>query len=166
MNMINYYLLKGQSEFLHVKQKQLPCLSSLYVCILAQSWSSDTAQQVTCMSGDTCLKLHSFQMSVACFLLCWRFCFLFPPNSLSSLSFSLPFFLDTSVSDMSVSSGQASSHLFGVTTYIHERLHASVLQVSRLCTAKPTAWKRGCGEVKLPPNSPLSKRERCNACTF
>ena len=27
MNMINYYLLKGQSEFLHVKQKQLPCLS-------------------------------------------------------------------------------------------------------------------------------------------
>ena len=25
MNMINFYLLKGQSEFLHVKQKQLPC---------------------------------------------------------------------------------------------------------------------------------------------
>ena len=25
MNMIDYYLLKGQSEFLHVKQKQLPC---------------------------------------------------------------------------------------------------------------------------------------------
>ena len=49
MNMINYYLLKGQSEFLHVKQKQLPRLSKFYVCVLAHSWSSDTARQVTCM---------------------------------------------------------------------------------------------------------------------
>ena len=32
MNMINYYLLKGQSEFLHVKQKQLPCLSK-FLCV-------------------------------------------------------------------------------------------------------------------------------------
>ena len=32
MNMINYYLLKGQSEFLHVKQKQLPCLVKVCAC--------------------------------------------------------------------------------------------------------------------------------------
>ena len=32
MNMINYYLLKGQSEFLHVKQKQPPCLSK-FLCV-------------------------------------------------------------------------------------------------------------------------------------
>ncbi len=50
MNMINYYLLKGQSEFLHVKQKQLPCLSKfIRRVLLAHSWSSDTARQVTCM---------------------------------------------------------------------------------------------------------------------
>ena len=32
MNMINYYLLKGQSEFLHVKQKQLPCFVKVCTC--------------------------------------------------------------------------------------------------------------------------------------
>ena len=32
MNMINYYLLKGQSEFLHVKQKQLPCFVKVGTC--------------------------------------------------------------------------------------------------------------------------------------
>ena len=47
MNMINFYLLKGQSEFLHVKQKQLPCFK-VSVCISAHSWSSDSAIQVTC----------------------------------------------------------------------------------------------------------------------
>ena len=47
MNMINFYLLKGQSEFLHVKQKQLPCFK-VSVAILAHSWSSDSAIQVTC----------------------------------------------------------------------------------------------------------------------
>ena len=47
MNMIDFYLLKGQSEFLHVKQKQLPCLK-VSVCISAHSWSSDSAIQVTC----------------------------------------------------------------------------------------------------------------------
>ena len=46
MNMINFYLLKGQSEFLHVKQKQLPCFK-VSVCISAHSWSSDSAIQVT-----------------------------------------------------------------------------------------------------------------------
>ena len=47
MNMIDFYLLKGQSEFLHVKQKQLPCFK-VSVCISAHSWSSDSAIQVTC----------------------------------------------------------------------------------------------------------------------
>ena len=46
MNMINFYLLKGQSEFLHVKQKQLPCFK-VSVCFSAHSWSSDSAIQVT-----------------------------------------------------------------------------------------------------------------------
>ena len=32
MNMINYYLLRGQSEFLHVKQKQLPCFVKVHTC--------------------------------------------------------------------------------------------------------------------------------------
>ena len=36
MNMIDFYLLKGQSEFLHVKQKQLPCFK-VSVAILAQA---------------------------------------------------------------------------------------------------------------------------------
>ena len=48
MNMINLYLLKGQSEFLHVKQKQLPCFK-VSVCVSAHSWSSDSAIQVTCI---------------------------------------------------------------------------------------------------------------------
>ena len=47
MNMINFYLLKDQSEFLHVKQKQLPGFK-VSVCISAHSWSSDSAIQVTC----------------------------------------------------------------------------------------------------------------------
>ena len=34
MNMINYYLVKGQSEFLHVKQKQLPCFVKVCACAL------------------------------------------------------------------------------------------------------------------------------------
>ena len=46
MNMINFYLLKGQSEFLQVKQKQLPCFK-VSVCFSAHSWSSDSAIQGT-----------------------------------------------------------------------------------------------------------------------
>ena len=97
-------------------------------------------------------------MFVTCFLLCWRFCFLFPPNSLSYFLVFPPLSQvshDTSVSDTSVSPGQVSFHThirrcdikISQVTY----LYTSILQVSRLCRAKPTAWKRGCGKVKSPP---------------
>ena len=81
-----------------------------------------------------------------------------PTRSLIS-SFSLPLSqvyhdMCTSVSDTSVSPGQVSFHntrrcaiQISQATY----LYTSILQVSRLCIAKPTAWKRGCGKVKLPP---------------
>ncbi len=67
--MINYYLLKGQGEFLHVKQKQMPCLSKFYVCVLAHSRSSDTARQVTCM-----VRWHMPQVCILS-----NVCHLFPP---------------------------------------------------------------------------------------
>ena len=93
-----------------------------------------------------------FRMFVTCFLLCWRSGFLFPPNSLSFSSFSLPLFQvyhDTSVSDTSVSPGQVSFHTnirrCDIRILEATYLYTSILQVSRLCIAKPTAWKRGCG---------------------
>ena len=85
---------------------------SLYVCVLAHSWSSDTAQQLTCMvrrhMPQVCIHFECRSL-ISSYVLCWRFCFLFPPNSLSSISFPSPFFPDTSVSDTSVSSGQVST---------------------------------------------------------
>ena len=103
-------------------------------------------------------SLHSFRMFVTCFLLCWRFCFLFPPNSLSFLSrFPSPLSQDTSVSDTSVSPGQVSLHTnicrCDIKSPLRELLFyiQAYFQVSRLCIAKPRAWKRGCGKVKSPP---------------
>ena len=93
------------------------------------------------------LSLHSFE--------CWSLVssyvggsvfFSHPTRSLLS-RFPSPLSQDTSVSDTSVSPGQ-------------------YFQVSRLCIAKPTAWKRGCGQVKSPPSPHCQKRERCNACFF
>ena len=94
-----------------------------------------------------------------------------PTRSLIS-SFSLPLsqvYHDTSVSDTSVSPGQVSFHTNICRCDIKisqvSYLYTSILQVSRLCIAKPTSWKRGCGKVKSPP-IPHSQKESAAMLAF
>ena len=116
------------------------------------------------------LSLHSFE--------CWSLVssyvggsvfFSHPTRSLLS-RFPSPLSQDTSVSDTSVSPGQVSTTPSSVGVISKFLKYFSYIQayfqVSRLCIAKPTAWKRGCGQVKSPPIPHCQKRERCNACFF
>ena len=156
--MINYYLLKGQSEFLHVKQKQLPCLVKVCACAF---WL--IAGQVTqhnkwhAWSGDTCQSSHSLNV-----------CHLFPP--MLEVLFSFPTQLALFFSRFPSPYFKFSRHKCvwhkcvswtSVPLHLHCRCYIQVLttniyiqvylQVSRLCIAKPTAWKRGCGKVRSTP---------------
>ena len=112
-------------------------------------------------------------MFVTCFLLCWRFCFLFPPNS---LSFSLVFpplissSRDTSVSDTSVSPGQVSLYTYHCRCYIqvsHDKyLYTSVPPSFTLVYRQTHSLEARLWESEINAISPLSKRERCCACNF
>ena len=103
-------------------------------------------------------SLHSFEcLSLVSSYVGGFVFFSHPTRSLIS-SFSLPLSQvhhDTTVSDTSVSPGQVSFHTnirrCDIKIYQATYLYTSILQVSRLCIAKPTAWKRGCGKVKSPP---------------
>ena len=90
-----------------------------------------------------------------------------PTRSLFFLVFPPPLSQDTSVSDTSVSPGQVSLHTnicrCDIESPLRELFYIQAyFQVSRLCIAKPTAWKRGCGKVKSPPIPHCQKRAlRC-----
>ena len=104
-------------------------------------------------------------MFVTCFLLCWRFCFLFPPNS---LSFSLVFpplissFQDTSVSDTSVSPGQVSlypNHCWCNIQISHEiYLYTSIPPSFTLVYSQTHSLEARLWESEINAISPLSKK--------
>ena len=110
-------------------------------------------------------------MFVTCFLLCWRFCFLFPPNLLSFLPrFPSPLSQvsqDTSVSDTSVSPGQVSLHTnicrcdikISQKTY----LYTSILPSFTLVYSQTHSLEARLWESEATANSPLSKKRalRC-----
>ena len=116
-------------------------------------------------------SLHSFRMFVTCFLLCWRFCFLFPPNSLSFLPrFPSPYlkYLTTSVSDTSVSPGQVSFHTnicrCDIKNCQETYLYTSILPSFTLVYSQTHSVEARLWVSEVAANSPLSNRERCNAC--
>ena len=95
-----------------------------------------------------------------------------PTRSLSS-SFSLPLSQvsqDTSVSDTSVSPGQVSCHTntcrcdikISQETY----LYTSILPSFTLVYSQTHSLEARLWVSEVSANSPLSKRERCNACLF
>ena len=130
---------------------------SLCVWVSAHSWSSDTAQQVTCMVKwhmpqicihFECLSLVSSYVGGSVF-------FSHPTRSLFFLVFP-PLSFKTRVCQTQVcllDKCPSHQHL----SVLHQNLLRALFyiqayfQVSSLCIAKRTAWKRGCGKVKSPP---------------
>ena len=172
--MINYYLLKGQSEFLHVKQKQLPCL--VKVCARA-FWL--IAGQVTqhnkwhAWSGDTCQSSHSLNV-----------CHLFPP--MLEVLFSFPTQLALFFSRFPSPYFKFSRHKCvwhkcvswtSVPLHLHCRCYIQVLTTNiytytsvppsfTLVYSQTHSLEARLWESEINAISPLSKRERCCACNF
>ena len=141
--MIDYYLLEARVSFCvcknscHVVQK-LPC------CLSGSSLSSDIATQVTCIVIAQCSSKFSSSDVVTCFLLSGGLVFLFPPTRF--LSSPSPF--STRVCQGQVSPDECPSS-FRVKSLLKVSFQAYKFRytfVSQRVYAKPTAWKRGCGD--------------------
>ena len=158
--MIDYYLLEAEVSFCVCKSSchvvwKLPCALS------GSSLSSDIATQWHALS------LHNAQVSfhpsdvVTCFLLFGGLVFLFPTHSLSLVS--LPFW-------HKCVSGQVSPDecpsIFKSISYLNFLFKLSKFRrtiVSQRVSAKPTAWKRGCGD-EYHRKFPIFKKKRECAC--
>ena len=111
---------------------------SLFVCPFGSSLSSDTAAQVTRMSlTHAQVSFHPLDV-VTCFLLLGSFAFLFPPTRivLSHSPLRTQVCLGTSVHEKVPKFKNNSCHKQVKVTYTF---------FFTACIAKPTTWKRGCG---------------------